>query len=421
MSADFHYGYSPTLFPRTKIEEDRITSIFFAVLDLVEPLRSRLLKSIGKRSYKNRDDFHVKLQPSFGGKYSDKDIPDAHIFLDQKEKWNALVEVKIKKNDLTIAQLDSYLQRVHETKYNALITISNELCASPELPPLRLKTGNRKLRKIRHFHWSWRYIQFEVKHILRENVNLTDFDRKILKQLSGHLDHKDSMVRGFTQMPPEWTSFVSQVKDGGRPSSDLCSDMVAAWFQETAEIALVLSEKLEQRVTEVIVEESSERRKEVALKHFNDTKDFTAKYEIEGHAHPLEVCLDVNGRLLTFTTKHSPTKTVSRPHVVVEHFLKQFHDAGQVDHWGGHDGVRIFVNWKRLRNDTDLGLFEAINLQIDNRLKEHEFTHNDRGVNYFTIQHTIPKASKSIQSRKNIISLLEDRVVSFASNYVLID
>ena len=97
MSADFHYGYAPTLFPRTKIEEDRITSIFFAVLDFVEPLRSRLLKSIGKTSYKNRDDFHVKLHPSFGGKYSDKDIPDAHIFLDQKDKWNALVEVKIQK------------------------------------------------------------------------------------------------------------------------------------------------------------------------------------------------------------------------------------------------------------------------------------------------------------------------------------
>jgi len=421
MSADFHYGYSPTLFPRTKVEEDRITSILFAVLELVEPLRSRLLKSIGKNSYKNRDDFHAKLHPSFGGKYSDKDIPDAHIFLDQKEKWNALVEVKIQKNELTIAQLDSYLQRVHEKKYNALITISNELCASPELPPLRLKTGNRKLRKIKHFHWSWRYIQSEIIHILRENTNLSNFDRKILSQLSEHLDHKDSSVRGFSQMPSEWGSFVTQVKDGGRPSSDLCGDMVAAWFQETAEIALVLSEKLEQRVTEIIAEESSERRKDVALKHFNETKDFIAKYEIEGHAHPLEICLDVNGRLLTFTTKHSPTKSVSTPHKVVEHFLKQFHDSGQVDHWGGHDGVRIFANWKRLRNDTDLGLFEAINLQIDNQLKEHAFTHSDRGVNYFTIQHTIPKASKSIQSRKNIISLLEDRVVSFASNYVLID
>lgn len=302
-----------------------------------------------------------------------------------------------------------------------MITISNELCASPELPPLRLKTGNRKLRKIKHFHWSWRYIQSEITHLLRENDNLSDFDRKILTQLSNHLDHKDSLVRGFTQMPSEWTSFVTQVKDGGRPNSDLCSDMVAAWFQESAEIALVLSEKLEQRVTEIIAEESSERRKEVALKHFNNTKDFTAKYEIEGHAHPLEVCLDVNSRLLTFTTKHSPTKSVSTPHKVVEHFLKQFHDSGQVDHWGGHDGVRVFANWKRLRNDTDLALFEAINLQIDNRLKTHEFIHNDRGLNYFTIQHTIPKASKNIQSRKNIISLLEDRVVSFASNYVLID
>ena len=419
MSSDFRYGHPPTLFPRTKVEEDRITSILFAVLEMVEPFRNRLLKSIGKRSYKNRDDFHANLHPSFGGKYSNKDIPDAQIFLDQKEKWNALVEVKIEKNELTIAQLDNYLQRVHEKKFNALITISNELCASPELPPLRLKTGNRKLRKIKHFHWSWRFIQSEIKHLIRENLDLSKFDKSILRQFSDHLDHKDSLIRGFTEMPAEWKSFVGRVKDGGRPSSETCSEMVAAWFQESAEIALVLSEKFEQRVTEIIAEDSSERRKEIALKHFTDTKDFVAKFEIENHAHPVEVCLDVNGRLLTFTTKHSPTKNVSTPHKVVEHFLKQFHHTGEVDEWGGHEGVRVFANWKRLRDDTDLGLFEAINLQIDNQLKSHSFIHNDRGVYYFTIQQTIPKASKDIQSRKNIVSLLEDRIVSFVSNYVL--
>ena len=99
MASDIHYGHHASLFPRTKVEEDKITSIFFAVMELVQPLRSRLLKSIGKTSYKNRDDFQLSLHPSFGGKYSDKDIPDAHLFLDQKTKWNALVEVKIKKNE----------------------------------------------------------------------------------------------------------------------------------------------------------------------------------------------------------------------------------------------------------------------------------------------------------------------------------
>lgn len=421
MTSDFTMGIPPSLFPTTKIEEDKLTSVFFAVLELVEPLRSRLLKSIGRSSYKNRDDFHAKLHPSFGGKYSDKNIPDAHIFLDQKEKWNALIEVKIQRNELTIAQLDSYLQRVLENKYNALITISNELCAAPELPPLRLKTGNRKLRKIQHFHWSWRYIQSEIKHLLRDKENLSEIDIKLLSQFNEYLNHKDSTVRGFTQMPQEWSSFVAQVKDGGRPNSDVCGDMVAAWFQETAEIALILSEKLERRVTEVIEAESSERRKEVALKHFNQTKDFVAKFDIEGQAYPLDLCLDINSRLITFTTKHAPTKSVSTPHKVVERFLKQFHDSGDVDNWGGHEGVRVFANWKRLKNDTDLGLFEAIKLQIDNQLKESSFIHNDRGINHFIVQYTVPKASKSIQSRKNIISLLEDRVESFANNYVLIE
>jgi len=420
MTTDVTYGYPPTLFPRTRVEEDAMTSILFAVLELVKPLRSRLLQSIGKRSYKNRDDFHANLHPSFGGKYSDKHIPDAHIFLDQKEKWNALVEVKIKRNQLTIAQLDTYLQRVVEMKYDALITISNELCASPELPPLRLKTGNRKFRKIKHYHWSWRYIKSEVSYLLREQ-ELTEIDKKILSQLLKHLEHKDSSVRGFTEMPSEWASFVTQVKDNGRPSSELIGDMLAAWFQETAEIAIILSEELKKRVVEVIDEDSSERRKEVALKHFKAKKDFIAKFSIDGHKHPLEVCLDINSRLLIFKTRHLPTKNVTTPYKIVEHFLKKFHDAGDADNWGGHEGVRVFANWKNLRKETDLGLFEAINLQVDNQLKAHSFIHSDRDINHFTLQYTVPKASKDIPTKKNIITLLEDRVVSFANNYILID
>ena len=38
MAADFHYGHEPTLFPTTKIEEDKLTSIFFAVLEFDVPL-----------------------------------------------------------------------------------------------------------------------------------------------------------------------------------------------------------------------------------------------------------------------------------------------------------------------------------------------------------------------------------------------
>ena len=46
MASDIHYGHHASLFPRTKVEEGKITSIFFAVMEVVQPLRARLLKSI---------------------------------------------------------------------------------------------------------------------------------------------------------------------------------------------------------------------------------------------------------------------------------------------------------------------------------------------------------------------------------------
>lgn len=148
MSEPFKGGMSPTLFPTTKVgSEDSCTSIFFAILDLVQPYRDRLFNSIGKSAYKSGNDYSCILRPSIGGRLSDKDIPDAKIVLNQKTEWTALVEVKIGSADLDPPQLGRYLNRAIEQKVDALITVSNEMCSDPAMPPLRLKPAEKRLRK----------------------------------------------------------------------------------------------------------------------------------------------------------------------------------------------------------------------------------------------------------------------------------
>jgi len=131
--------------------------------------------------YKAGGDFNCILRPSIGGRLSNKDIPDALISLNQKTNWNALVEVKIGSGDLDQAQLGRYLNRAISEKVDALITISNEMCSNPEYPPLRLKPAEKRLRKIPHFHWSWRYIKYQAEIILREE-GLEFTETKILEQ-----------------------------------------------------------------------------------------------------------------------------------------------------------------------------------------------------------------------------------------------
>jgi hypothetical protein len=134
---------------------------------------------MGQKAYKAGGDFECILRPSIGGRLSDKDIPDALISLNQRTQWDALVEVKIGSGDLDQAQLGRYLKRAISEKVDALITISNEMCADPEHPPLRLKPAEKRLRKIPHYHWSWRYIKYQAEIVLSNN-ELNFVEAKIL-------------------------------------------------------------------------------------------------------------------------------------------------------------------------------------------------------------------------------------------------
>jgi len=214
MSEPFKGGQATTLFPMmTNGLEDRATCIFFAVLELVYPFRNELLKSVGQKAYKAGGDFNCLLRPSIGGRLSDKDIPDALISLDQKTKWKALVEVKIGSKDLDQAQLGRYLNRAISEKVDALITISNEMCSDPEHPPLRLKPAEKRLRKIAHYHWSWRYVKYQAELVL-QNDDLDFVETKILEQFVAFLAHDKSGIHGFNQMPKCWPDFVDVLRDG---------------------------------------------------------------------------------------------------------------------------------------------------------------------------------------------------------------
>lgn len=227
MSEPFKGGQAPTLFPMmTNGLEDRATCIFFAVLELVYPFRNILMNTIGQRAYKSGGDFECLLRPSIGGRISDKDIPDALISLDQKTLWKALVEVKIGSNDLDQAQLGRYINRAMTEKVDALITISNEMCSDPEDPPLRLKPAEKRLRKIPHYHWSWRFIRYQAELVLRKH-ELTLIEKALLEQFVEFLSHEKSGIHGYNSMPKCWGDFVDTLRDGGKPKTDDVDDVLA--------------------------------------------------------------------------------------------------------------------------------------------------------------------------------------------------
>jgi len=416
----FSYGYDASLFPMTKSGEDKATSIFFAILNLIQPFRDSLLKTIGKRAYKNKVDFKATLHPSFGGNYSSKDIPDGLIQLNQKENWSALVEVKIKGNDLSTGQLTNYLKRVKENKLSALITISNELCSAPDKPPLRLKSSDRDFRKIDHFHWSWRYILFHARNVLKNGNIETDTEKKLLSQFISFLEHEKSGISGFNSMPNNWGKFTHKLRDGGIPDQEMCEEIVGSWFQETSELALILSDELHVSVNEAISSQTTERRIEEAVKLVKEHGDLRAEFCIENHNYPLTISLDVDGRRLQFSTKHDLPTTAKTPYKKIEHFLKYFFEAENGDEWGGHENVRIFAYWPHIKQPTDMTMFDAIQHSLDNELKNSTFINDDKDrIMNLELCYTPAKVSSKIMNKKNVITLIESEIVFFVRNYVV--
>jgi len=417
----FKYGFDATLFPMTSSDEDKATSILFSILNLIQPFRDDLLKTIGKTAYKSGNDFTASLHPSFGGKYSKKDIPDGIISLDQKEIWSALVEVKIKGQDLTAVQLDNYLKRVHQNKLSALITISNELCTQPDMPPLRLKSSNKNYRKIPHYHWSWRFILHRARILLGSETAISELERSVLAQFVSFLEHEKSGVTGFHSMPKDWKNFVSKLRDRGTPDQALCEEVVSSWFQESSELALILSSDLETEVEEVFSDDTSERRREHATDIVKTRGDLKAEFKIDGHKYLLSVCLDIDRRTLQFSTRHDLPKTAKTPYKQVEHFLRHFHQDNEEDEWGGHDDVRIFAHWPRVKLPTDMTMFDAIQHSLDDELKNSKFINPDKDrIMNLELRYTPSKVSSKIESRKGVISLIEDEIIFFARNYVIL-
>ncbi len=416
-----HYGYPPTLFPVIASVEDKATSILFAMISMLRPFRNDLLESIGRKAYKSGNDFTAALHPSFGGKYSKKDIPDGIILLEQQTNFSALVEVKIKGQDLSVVQLDNYLERVKQHRFDALITISNELCSDPSSPPLRLKSPNKSYRKILHYHWSWRYILHRCKYLYLNHDFETELEAILLKQFIEFLESVESGVEGYSRMPSSWKPVVSALKAGAKPDSTQCEDIVEGWFQETSELALILSSKFGGGVCEILEEESQERRRDAAVNNLMNNGDLLGRFKLQDLKSPLEVRLDIDRRLLKVSIMHNVPKNVKKPFKQIEHFLKAFHDDGELDQWGGHKDVDLFVFWPHSKNPTHMSMFEAIQRSVDDELKNSKLINPDKDrIMAIQIAYTPSGVSSKIQSNKGVVALLEETVEYFTANYAFI-
>src|SRR3954466_10078378 len=106
-------------------QEMRATSALLAVMSAVKEFHRTLLSPLG--AHAGKIECFIEVPFELDGR---EVRPDGLIRVTRGSKtWTALVEVKTGKNELAAPQIEAYLDIVRAQKFDALITISNEIAS----------------------------------------------------------------------------------------------------------------------------------------------------------------------------------------------------------------------------------------------------------------------------------------------------
>src|SRR4051794_29151682 len=196
-------------------QERRAASVLLAVMRAVPEISDALLGPLGAPRGRIRTYAEVQFRDI------DKKLstPDGAIVVERgKKRWSALVEVKTGGAELQGEQLGRYLDMTREHGFDCLITISNQITASADEPPVAV--DGRKLRRVRLYHLSWWRVVTEavLQHRFR---GISDPDQAwILGELIAYLDHENAGAGGFQDMGERWVKVRDAAREGTLRAAD---------------------------------------------------------------------------------------------------------------------------------------------------------------------------------------------------------
>jgi len=417
-------GLPPRLIPNNKSEEDRATSAFLAVFLAVTCFRKALMKSIGRNVRKSGSDTQAFVHPSFRGNYSKTDIPDGLIVHTKSGKdWIATIEVKVKANDLDVSQIERYIEQSQAKGVQALITISNEMCISPDRPPLRLKSSQKKLQKLKHYHWSWTYILHTAQDLLAKEGFEETAQEFVLSEFVRFLLDPKTGVEGFKSMGQNWKNLVDDLKTRAPDTPQhYYEEAVSDWHQECADLVFQLSRQLGKPITQIIKPKPSSAEKRLAadVSAFKKSGDLSATYDVDDGSNYLEIKLEVDQRAIRISKQFDLPTRVKTPHKRIEHFIRKFDQSDSETETGKHDGVRICAKWPYVPEMTSTTLFSALQDSQNDELPKNRLINVEKEtIQHVELQYFPSSVASKISNRKTVISLLENSIEHFCKHYIL--
>jgi len=359
-------GERARLIPVTSSRQKELaaTSVVLATFRIVPDYARMMLEEVGA-PWSKRSKLTALTEICFRKpkqKRSQLPRPDGMLIIDTSRKeWIALVEAKIKNEELKPEQLESYLDLAKEFGLDALITISNQFATIPSHHPVAI--DRRKLKSVDIYHFSWLSLLSNAQ-LLSESDTVKDREQAIvLKELIRFLSHDQSGVQPFDRMGPQWKEICAKVQNAETLSKidPILEQSISDWSQLTRYLALTLSARIGKRVHIALgrKQKKSPEAKyneyvETLIKRYRLADDFS----IPNTAGDIHLETDLRRRTITISMALDPPQDKKRPTAAINWLTRQLkkHEL---------PNVLITCQWPRKTPGTTINLQQAIEFPED--------------------------------------------------------
>jgi hypothetical protein len=250
-------------------------------------------------------------------------IPDGAVVVERgKTRWVCLVEVKTAGVGLRADQVERYLDLARASGFDAVLTISNQITASPNESPLAIDA--RKTKKVGHWHLSWWQVMTEAR-IQHKHRGITDPDQAwILGELIAYLDHERAGAGGFDDMGDRWVAVREGGREGTLKASDSgVKDVAARWEQFVEYLALGLTQDLGRRVEAQWPRKlDAAARRDQTVRVLVESGKLTAALRVPDAAGDIDLEADLRSRRFKTSIVVAPPKD-GKPQTRINWLLRQ--------------------------------------------------------------------------------------------------
>ena len=379
-------------------QEKRATSALLAVLGIVPSFGKRILKYLGAPGGK----ITTYTEPHLETRDGTKGIPDGLIHIQRgKSEWVALVEVKTGSNHLDSDQINRYLQIANGLSYNAMLTISNEIVASPSESPVNI--DKRKTKKITVAHISWSRIMTEAV-IEFEHRGVDDPEQAwILNELIAYLDDEKSGASGYEGMGKEWVRVRVAAKQRTLDTSTPgVTDVAGDWEQFVEYLALKLRQRLGRKVEPSYPRSSTgDSRLKENVESLTRESILEATIKVPDAAAPIYLQANLARRQVTTSTKVGAPSGKERAKTRLNWMMRQLKDTPS--------DLRIEVHFKGT-STTISNMVEQVREKPDLMLLPAD---PRRKPTAFTLAVTRDMGSKRGKGQGSFVRVAMDQTIGF--------